>query len=129
MRPLTTALLIGVLAASGCGTSSNLRTGAPAESVATAPGLLNAEQVEEAIAAEYPAQLRTDGVGGTARLRLFVDTEGIPAEVRLLQTSGYPQLDEAAQRVAVSLRFSPATNVDGEPVEVWVSFPISFRVR
>lgn len=129
MNVLTPLLLIGVLGATGCGTSSNLRTGAPAESVASAPVMLNAEDVEEAIEAEYPAQLREDGVGGTVRLRLFVGVDGIPAEVRLLQTSGYEQLDDAASRVAVFLRFSPATNADGEPVEVWVSFPISFQVR
>jgi protein TonB len=121
--------MISLVAATGCGSSSNLRVGAPTESVAAAPLLLNAERVEEAIEAEYPDQLRADGLGGTARLRLFVDTDGTPAEVRLLQSSGYPQLDAAATRVAVFLRFSPATNTDGEPVQVWVSFPISFRVR
>ena len=123
------ALFCGVLAVAGCASSSSLAAGAPPESVSTAPILLNAEQVEEAIAAEYPAQLRTDGVGGTVRLRLFVDADGTPAEVRLLQSSGNQQLDAAAQRVAAFLRFSPATNADGEPVQVWASFPISFRVR
>ena len=129
MRLLTSVVLIGMFAAGGCRASSSLRTGAPAESVASAPRLLNAQEVEEAIAAEYPPQLRADGVGGTVGLRLFVDTDGIPAEVRLLQSSGYPQLDTAAQDVADFLRFSPATNADGEPVQVWVSFPMTFRVR
>lgn len=121
-------VVLGVLATTGCLSSSSMTAGAPAESVATAPLLLNAEQVEEAIAAEYPEQLRADGVGGTVRLRLLIDTEGIPEEVRLLDSSGYPQLDAAATRVAIFLRFSPAINGDGEPVNVWVSFPISFRV-
>jgi len=122
-------LFVGLLAATSCGSSSNLSAGAPPESVATAPLLLNVEEVEEAIASEYPEQLRRDGVVGTARLRLLVDTDGIPAEVRLLESSGYPQLDEAAARVAVVLRFSPATNSNGEPLRVWASCPISFRVR
>jgi protein TonB len=122
-------VVLGVLAATGCRPASSMTTGAPVESVATAPLLLNAEQIEEAIAAEYPEQLRADGVGGTVRLRLFVDTEGVPEEVRLLDSSGYPQLDAAASRVAIFLRFSPAINGAGEPISVWVSFPISFRVR
>ena len=122
-------LCVGILAAAGCRSSTSMTSGASAESVAAAPRLLNGAQVEDAIAAEYPEQLRRDGVGGTVRLRLLVDTDGIPAEVRLLETSGYPVLDAAATRVAEFLRFSPATDSGGEPLRVWASFPISFQVR
>lgn len=122
-------LLLGILAAAGCGRSSGFRTGAPTDSVATAPQLLNAEQVAEAIEREYPPDLRQDGLSGSVRLRLLVGTDGIPAEVRVLESSGYPRFDQAASRVAVFLRFSPALDNAGRPVQVWVAFPISFRVR
>jgi len=123
------ALFLCVLATIGCRASSNMPSGAPAESVATAPRLLNGEQVEQAIAAEYPDALRREGIGGTVRLRLLVGTDGVPEEVRLLESSGYQELDAAATRVAEYLRFSPATDNDGKPLRVWASFPISFLVR
>jgi TonB family protein len=124
----TLAVLCGVLAATGCRSAgSSIASAASAETVATAPQLLNGEQVEQAIATEYPAELRRDGTGGTVRLRLLVGTDGIPAEVRLLESSGYPILDAAAARVATYLRFSPATNTAGNPLRVWASFPIVFR--
>jgi len=63
------------------------------------------------------------------RLRLLVGTDGVPEEVRLLESSGYQELDAAATRVAGYLRFSPATDNDGKPLRVWASFPISFLVR
>ena len=112
---------------SACGGSSTLNGAAPAESVATAPQLINADEVAALIEQEYPPQLRLERVGGTVRLQLFVGIEGIPTEVRLLDSSGRRELDAAAARVARFLRFSPATDYDGEPVRVWASFPITFR--
>jgi TonB family protein len=65
-------------------------------------------------------------VEGVVRLRLFVGQDGVPTEVRLLESSGYPELDRAAQRVAGVLRFDPATDHEGRPLRVWASFPIVF---
>jgi len=118
-----------VLAATACGSSSSLRSAAPAESVASAPRLANGDEIIAAIEAEYPNQLRDAGVGGTVRLRLLVDTDGTPVEVRLLESSGYPALDAAGDRVANVLRFDPALDDAGRPIRVWASFPIIFRAR
>ncbi|MDH3207408.1 MAG: energy transducer TonB [Gemmatimonadota bacterium] len=119
-----------VLAAAACsGSSSSLRSAAPAESVVSAPRLTNGDEVAAAIEAEYPSQFRNDGVGGTVRLRLLVDTNGVPVEVRLLESSGYPALDAAGDRVASILRFDPARDAAGRPIRVWASFPIIFQAR
>lgn len=121
-------VLVGPLVAAGCGGgSSSLRAGASVESVATAPQLLNAEELVEAIDRAYPPDLLGDGISGTVRLRLLVNRDGVPVEVRVLQTSGYRQFDEAATRVADVMRFSPAIDTDGRPTQVWAAFPISFR--
>jgi TonB family protein len=118
-------VLILLLAA--CGGGSSLRSGASVEDVATAPRLLNGEEVTQAIDREYPPELRSQGVGGVVRLRLLVGTDGVPMEVRILDGSGFPLLDQAATRVARVIRFGPATDLEGRPVTVWAAFPIVFR--
>jgi len=47
---------------------------------------------------------------------------------RVDQSSGHQALDDAAIAVAGVYRFSAALN-GGQPVPVWVTFPITFRVR
>lgn len=123
-HPSAVAVLL-ILAA--CGGGSTLRQGASIDDVAAPPRLINGSEVQAAIAAEYPPQLRDAGIGGVVRLSLRVGPDGIPAESRLLQSSGNADLDRAARRVAGVLRFSPAVNRDGQPVEVWASFPIVFE--
>lgn len=125
-RRVLVTLLAPVLA-SACLGGSRMSSGASSESVAIAPQLINADEIAELIELEYPAELRAAGVGGTVRLRLFVGVDGLPIEIRLLDSSGRGELDAAAERVARALRFSPATNHNGDPVRVWASFPITFR--
>lgn len=110
-----------------CGGGSSLRTGAPVDDVAAAPRLLNGDAVTQAIATEYPPELRSQGVGGVVRLRLLVGRDGVPREARVLEGSGLPRLDQAAMRVADVVRFEPATDANGRPLEVWAAFPIVFR--
>ena len=122
----TTALAVICLLLTACGGSS-LRSGASVDDVATAPRLLNGDVVTQTIEQEYPPELRTQGVGGVVRLRLLVGRDGVPRESRVLEGSGLPLLDQAATRVAGVIRFEPATDHDGRPVEVWAAFPIVFR--
>lgn len=124
VRPAVGLLLAALLA--GCGGRS-LRSGASADDVATPPRLINGDAVVAAIASEYPPDLQAQGVGGVVRLRLLVDTDGVPVEVAILDSSGNAELDRAARRVASVLRFDPATDEDGKPLRVWASFPIAFR--
>jgi len=67
-------------------------------------------------------------VGGTARVRLFVDFDGTVQEMRLSSSSGRYALDSAAMSVAEVFRFSPAMNRD-QAVGVWVTIPITFQAR
>ena len=125
--PLLLALVVTV----GCSSSAPPPVPSPSASGAVIPEILNREQVEEAIGAEYPPDLRAEGIGGVVTLLVRVGTDGIPLEVRLQEGSGYRQFDEAAARVAVFLRFSPARRPNGDivPVPVWITFPITFSVR
>lgn len=92
------------------------------------PAIQNRAEISESLEAEYPPLLRDAGIGGTARVWIFVGRDGSTREVRLDSTSGHRSLDEAALRVAEEVRFAPARNGD-DPVDVWIAFPITFQVR
>jgi len=67
-------------------------------------------------------------VGGAVRVWIFIETDGAVLDARIDRSSAQPALDEAALRVARTMRFSPALDGD-EKVPVWVSVPITFTVR
>jgi periplasmic protein TonB len=92
------------------------------------PELQNQRELENLLRRHYPPMLRDAGVGGTPVLWFFIDTNGGVLQARLHTSSGYPQLDEAALRIAPQMRFSPALNRDRR-VQVWVEIPIVFSAR
>lgn len=93
-----------------------------------APQNTNAREVQQALAREYPPLLKDAGIGGTAEVWFFIDEQGRVQEAEINQSSGHPQLDEAALKVAPIFQFTPAQNRD-QVVPVWISIPITFEVR
>jgi protein TonB len=93
-----------------------------------APQLLNRDEVARTMVEEYPPLLKRSGIGGIVRVYFFINKEGVVEDSRVYQSSGFPQLDEAALAVADVYRFSPAMNRD-KLVPVWVLLPIEFQVR
>jgi TonB family protein len=99
------------------------------EGFATAPRVLNRDEVSEALGRLYPPILRDAGIGGRVTLQVLVTTEGRVADVRVGESSGHYDLDEAARQVAELTRFSPGLSLIGETMEGWVQYPIPFTVR
>jgi periplasmic protein TonB len=64
---------------------------------------------------------------GRVVLRVSVSAHGLPLEVDVLQTSGHPQLDDAAQTAVRHWEFIPAMQ-DGRPVRAVAEVPIRFRL-
>src|SRR5690606_33710286 len=93
------------------------RAGAP-------PRLVNGPEVAEALGSRHPAVLRDQGIGGTARVRLFVNGEGEPDTVRAVASTGLYRLARAIDVAARKARFSPSGT--GQPVG-WVTLPLSFQ--
>ena len=93
-----------------------------------APDIVNRDEAIAALQREYPPALRDAGIGGTTNVWFFIDPAGEVRDVRVQESSGHSQLDEAAIRVAASFRFTPARNGE-KPVPVWVAFPITFQTR
>lgn len=79
-------------------------------------------------APDYPLALREQGIGGVVWLRVWVDGEGRPGEIRLAKGSGYRLLDDAAMRAVKHWRFVPARSGD-QTLASWVEFPIRFALN
>ena len=76
----------------------------------------------------YPRDALREGIQGTVLLQVLVDTDGRPLEVRIQQSSGHRQLDDAARRhVLKHWRFRPAIK-DGQAVQAWGLVPIDFNL-
>jgi TonB family protein len=90
-----------------------------------APQVQNRGEVAAAIRLEYPRALRDAVVSGRTIVWMQVDAAGVVRDVRINESSGRRELDQAALRIARVFRFSPAMS-GGEPVPVWITIPIQF---
>jgi protein TonB len=75
----------------------------------------------------YPQSARMRGDEGTVLLDVEVLPSGRCGALRVLSSSGYPILDEAAAAAIRQWRFRPARRL-GQPVSVWVEIPVTFRL-
>lgn len=91
------------------------------------PMEVNRQEFAKTLEREY-APLRARGIEGVARVWMRITAEGIVGEAEIRESSGHPELDAIALRVARTKRFRPASN-RGEPTEVWIAVPIEFKAR
>jgi TonB family protein len=108
------------------------QTGSPADRPSfipytVAPSLQNKKEVLSYLQRVYPNQLRMAGVGGAVVLWLYIDEDGQVLRTVVAESSGYHQLDDAAQQVAAKMEWSPALNRD-KKTAVWLSQAIDFSV-
>jgi periplasmic protein TonB len=91
------------------------------------PELRNPDELQRALERHYPKTFKDAGIGGTTLLWVFIDVVGAVQNTRVVQTSGYQELDEAAQTaIRTTAKFSPAYNRD-QRVPVWIQLPVTFR--
>jgi periplasmic protein TonB len=77
---------------------------------------------------EYPPASRRAGEAGTVTLQALVQADGRPSEVKVVKSSGFEKLDEAAvKEVQRNWRFVPGKE-DGKPVAMWHTFAVTFRL-
>jgi protein TonB len=77
---------------------------------------------------DYPEIAQRRGWTGTVYLELDLDDRGQVTSARLLQSSGYALLDDAALDAARTWRYTPAT-LNGQPVAVTVPVPIVYDLQ
>lgn len=90
------------------------------------PEVVNRDEIARALVRNYPPQLRDKGIGGTTLVWMLIARTGETRQVQIKSSSGYPELDAAAIKVASVIRFSPAKN-GSTPVAVWIALPIVFK--
>jgi protein TonB len=79
-------------------------------------------------APRYPAAAKRARVQGTVLLRVLIDTEGRPREVRVHRSSGSEQLDGAARESVLTALFRPHVE-NGVPRAAQVIIPIEFSLH
>ncbi|MGO8919359.1 MAG: energy transducer TonB [Stellaceae bacterium] len=78
---------------------------------------------------EYPPTSRRLGEQGSVILQVLIDVDGKVIDRKLLQSSGYDRLDQAAlDGVKSNYRFLPGT-VDGKPQQMWYTFKFNWKLR
>ena len=84
--------------------------------------------LEQTIRPTYPVGARRRGEEGTVILDVTVGPDGRAVTVTQVASSGFPELDRAAERAAAQARFKPGTR-DGRPVTSAARLTLIFRLR
>jgi protein TonB len=78
---------------------------------------------------EYPPASRRMGEQGSLVLQVLIDEQGRAAQSKLVQSSGFDRLDQAALAgIKDNYRFVPGT-VDGKPQAMWFTFKFTWKLR
>jgi TonB family protein len=75
----------------------------------------------------YPDTAQVAGEQGDVLLDVYVSSGGHPRKFRLNQSSGYPDLDNAAAEAVANWRFLPAVE-SGDTVSAWTTVKIHFEL-
>lgn len=86
-------------------------------------------QLMTAAAVSYPEELRSEGIEGQVVLKMIVGADGSVEHVSLVVSSGYDEMDRAAEAAAYQYRFSPAENSAGNPVRCGVKRTFNFSLN
>ncbi len=76
----------------------------------------------------YPDSLSENGVAGSVRMQVFLDDEGVPQAIQLLE-GVHPVLDAVALRATTEMRWRPAYLLrkgSWHAIPAWVRFNVAF---
>lgn len=78
---------------------------------------------------KYPAAAQENNVQGKVVVQFVVEKDGRVGEVKVARGVS-SDLDREAVRVVKSLpKFSPGKNANGDPVRVWYTVPVTFKLQ
>jgi protein TonB len=94
------------------------------------PPVLDAQSVGYLLppAPRYPPASRRAREEGEVLVRVLIDIDGRPSEVRILRSSGHARLDEAALEAVRAALFRPYV-ADGRARAAYVRVPVEFALR
>jgi len=77
----------------------------------------------------YPSTAKANGVQGKVIVQFVVEKDGSVGEVKVARSCD-KDLDKEAVRVCKMLpKFTPGSNANGDPVRVWYTFPVQFKLN
>jgi protein TonB len=76
----------------------------------------------------YPSSAKIAGEEGRPMVALCVGPNGRIESADVVESSGFPALDEAAVRVAKAGRYKPATE-NGQPIRACARLPVKFSLK
>ncbi len=76
----------------------------------------------------FPPQAIRAHHSGTVITKAMISKDGIPASVTIEESSGYPELDEAAIDAVKQWHFNPATK-NGVPIDGFARVPVNFQLN
>jgi periplasmic protein TonB len=83
----------------------------------------------ESVEPIYPEMARLAGVQGDVWIRAYIDKDGNVRAVEIMKASGASAgFEESAIAAAKATSWKPAIS-NGQPVGVWISYKISFRIK
>lgn len=85
-------------------------------------------QLIEHVQPEYPKADKLAGTEGTVLLRIFIDREGIPYKVTILNSDATQLMEKAAIKAAKQFVFKPAIQ-EGNPTKSEVAVPVRFKLN
>lgn len=92
------------------------------------PELLNRSRIRRELLKEYPRELQRQKVEGSVVVWFWIDAKGKVQHYEIRVSSGWPELDLAAEKVIPKMRFRAARE-KGKPIPVIVALPITFEVE
>ncbi|MDC8784990.1 energy transducer TonB [Roseateles koreensis] len=120
---------VGSLEGQASAASLPSSTAAPVQShVAVSPPKLipaSAVQYLVPLRVEYPRAAQRRREAGTAIVRVYIDTAGLPQTLQIHRSTGFPLLDEAATAAASRARFKPYSE-NGQPTAGWALITVDF---
>ena len=99
------------------------------EPVYTAPNPPQALNSHAVTVDDYPPESIRAQEQGVVQLQYFIQTDGIVGDCKLIESSGFPRLDDAACVMVRKWQFKPATVLDGSPVAIWMPVSIVFALK
>jgi protein TonB len=112
--------------ASAAALAGAVNRGAPSHGTASGPLSSQARYISNP-RPDYPPEARQLRQQGVVRLSVEVGADGRPSDINVSQSSGFPQLDQAAVRALHRWIFDPA-RATGIPVASHVEVPVRFSL-
>jgi len=126
--PAVIALLMLV---TGCGKKETV-PGTSVEMIDNPERLTSLDKFPEKISIpdpEYPAEELKNKIEGDVYVGALIGEDGTVKETKIVKSSGNENFDQVALEAAWKAEFKPAVTVEGKPVEMWVSWAVSFSME